>query len=64
MKSFKNINILIEEKLFCFNFCFLEKSFYLKETYVFEKKKLENLILEKKLLFETKHFFGKNIKKH
>ena len=55
MKSFKNINILIEVKLFCLkNIFFLQKSSYLKEKYVFE---IKEKIFFKKILAKD---FGKN----
>ena len=39
IKSFENINILIEVKLFCLKNAFFEKDFHLKEKIVFERKK-------------------------
>ena len=40
---------------------FFEKSFYLKEKYVFKKNDKKIFFYEKKLLFETKkNFVGKN----
>ena len=57
MKSFKNINILIEVILFCLkNFFFWKKAFIWK-TFVFEKKKLKKLFFfEKKNCFWKKYF--------
>ena len=53
MKSFENINILIEVNLFCLKTFFLEKAFIQKISL---KKKLKKL-KKKKLLFEPKNFF-------
>ena len=54
MKSFKNINILVEVKLSCLENFFLKKIFYLKEKGFFEKRNQKNCFFDCYLLIVKK----------